>query len=181
MTVSTRGGIGWGWMLAYGIIGLLVGIFAIMMPISATFAVTIVLGVSLLVGGLFSLLAGIFGKGHEGRVYAILGGLVSLIGGGVMIFQPVVGAISLTLLVVAWLVVRGVMELAWGFRFHRRRWLMIALGVINLLFAAYIMYLGPLAALTLPGILLGFSFLFSGLTWTMFALDHRGESLRLGE
>lgn len=176
MVTSVSDGIGWGWMLAYGIISLLVGMLAIAMPVPATFAATIVTGAYILAAGLASLLAGIFGKGYEGRFYAIAIGLISLIGGGIMMFQPTIGAASLTLLIASFLIVRGVMELAWGFRFRRRRWLMIALGVLNLLFAGYLMYIFPAAALLLPGTVLGVSFLFSGMAWVMFAFDYRGAT-----
>ncbi|MBV8238018.1 MAG: DUF308 domain-containing protein, partial [Sphingomonas sp.] len=93
-------------MLAYGIISLLVGMLAIAMPVPATFAATIVTGAYILAAGLASLLAGIFGKGYEGRFYAIAIGLISLIGGGIMMFQPTIGAASLTLLIASFLIVR---------------------------------------------------------------------------
>lgn len=178
MALATRG-IGWGWILAFGIASLILGALAIFMPVPATFAATLVVGAYLVAGGIFSLLAGAFGHGHEGRGYAILFGLVSLIGGGIMIFEPTTGAFSLTLLLAIWLLARGVLELVWGFRFSRRRGLMIALGIVNLLLAAYIIYSMPISALTLPGMVLGVSFLFSGATWVMFALDHRGERVPL--
>lgn len=178
MAVTTRG-IGWGWILAFGIANLILGMLALFMPVPATFAATLVIGAYLIAAGIFSLLAGTFGHGHEGRGYAILLGLISLIGGGVMVFRPIAGALSLTLLLAVWLIARGVLELVWGFRFRRRRGLMLALGVVNLLLAGYIIYTMPVSALTLPGMVLGVSFLFSGITWTMFALDHRGESVTL--
>ncbi|WEK42680.1 MAG: DUF308 domain-containing protein [Candidatus Sphingomonas colombiensis] len=178
MTGSTRG-IGWGWILAYGIASLILGALAIFMPIPATFAATLVAGAYLIAAGIFSLLAGAFGQGHQGRGYAILLGVISLIGGAIMVFEPMTGALSLTLILAVWLIARGVLELVWGFRFSRRRGLMIALGVVNLLLAGYIIYTIPLSALTLPGIVLGISFLFSGATWTMFALDHRGERVAI--
>ncbi|MFW2852262.1 HdeD family acid-resistance protein [Sphingomonas sp. TX0543] len=178
MTLAARG-IGWGWILAFGIASLILGAAAIFMPVPATFAATLVVGAYLIAGGIFGLLAGAFGRGHEGRGYAILFGLVSLIGGGIMVLEPATGAVSLTLLLALWLIARGVLELVWGFRFRRRRGLMIVLGVLNLLLAAYILYSMPVAALTLPGIVLGISFLVSGATWTTFALDHRGERVAL--
>ncbi|MFT3975840.1 MAG: DUF308 domain-containing protein [Sphingomonas bacterium] len=172
MALSTRG-IGWGWLLAYGIACLLLGALAIFMPVPATFAATMVIGAYLIAAGIFSLFAGLMGKGYDGRGYAIALGLISLIGGAIMMFQPVAGAISLVLLLTAWLIARGVLELIWAFRFRWRRGWMLAAGVLNLLLAAWIIVSMPIAALTLPGIALGVSFLFSGISWTMFALDHR--------
>ncbi|WP_298670129.1 HdeD family acid-resistance protein [uncultured Sphingomonas sp.] len=178
MAGSARG-IGWGWILAYGIASLILGALAIFMPVPATFAATLVAGAYLIAAGIFSLLAGVFGQGHHGRGYVILFGAISLIAGAIMVFEPATGALSLTLILVIWLIARGVLELIWGVRFTHRRGLMIALGVVNLLLAGYIIYTIPLSALTLPGIVLGISFLFSGATWTMFAIEHRGERVRI--
>lgn len=173
LDTSRTTGPGWGWIMAYGVISLLVGLAAFAWPFAATFAATVVIGSFLFVAGLFAVAAGIFGQGSESRAYAILFGLVSLIIGAIMMFEPATGALSLTLLVVVWLGTRGVMEVVLGFRMRRRRGLMIALGVFNILLAFYILATVPWSALTLPGFLLGVSFVFGGITSIAAASDHR--------
>jgi uncharacterized membrane protein HdeD (DUF308 family) len=88
---------------------------------------------------------------HEGRGYAIGFGLLSLVIGVLMAFDPMSGALSLTLLVGVWLGIRGAMEIGLGARFKRGRGLMIALGVVNILLAIYVLATLPWSALTLPG------------------------------
>lgn len=166
-------GPGWGWIMAYGIVSVIVGLAAILWPVPATFAATVVIGAFFFVSGAFSIAAGIFGRGSEGRGYAILFGIVSVIVGAIMMFEPITGALSLTLMVAVWLAARGVLELYWGFRRARRRGLLIALGVVNLLLALFIMATVPWSALTLPGFILGISFLFGGITSIVAASDHR--------
>jgi len=90
-----------------------------------------------------------------------------------MAFDPVSGAVSLTLVVAIWLAVRGVLEVVLGARYRRHRWMMIALGIINILLAAYVLVMLPWAALALPGFILGISFLFGGVTAVMSALAHK--------
>ncbi len=166
-------GAGWGWIMAYGIVSALVGIAAFVWPFAATYAATVTIGAVVFISGVFSIAAGIFAGGHESRLYAILFGVISVIAGAIMVLEPMTGAISLTLLVTVWLAVRGALEIYWGLRMRRRRGLMIALGVINLLLAAFILATVPWSALTLPGFILGISFLFGGITAIAAAWDHR--------
>lgn len=166
-------GAGWGWIMAAGVVSLLVGVMAFAWPFAATLAATVVIGALFFVSGVFSIAAGLFGRGSEGRAYAVLFGVVSVIAGAIMVFEPLTGMLSLTLMVAVWLGVRGVLELYWGFKAARRRGLLIALGVVNLLLALFILATVPFSALTLPGFILGISFVFGGITQIMAAADHR--------
>jgi uncharacterized membrane protein HdeD (DUF308 family) len=171
--VRTTIGSGWGWILLYGIVSVLVGLAAFVWPFAATYAATVVIGAFFLVSGAFSVMAGIMGRGAESRWYAILFGVVSVIAGLILWFDPLAGALSLTLLVVVWLMVRGVLEIVLGIRSRRRRGWLIALGAVNVLLALFVLWSVPWSALTLPGYLLGISFLFGGVTAIVAALDHR--------
>ncbi len=173
-------GAGWGWMLVYGIVSLALGVAALVWPFAATLAATWVVGAFFAAAGIVSIVAGIAGRGHDGRAYAIGFGIVSVLIGFVMALEPVTGAFSLTLMVTAWLAIRGVMEIAFGIRMRRGRAMMIALGVVNLVLAGVVLATLPFSALTLPGYVLGISFLFGGATATAAALAHRrGETAAL--
>lgn len=166
-------GAGWGWIIAYGVLSALFGLAAILWPFPATLAATLVIGIAFVVSGVFSLIAGFRGTGAESRGYAILLGVLSIVAGVVMVARPLTGAISLTIVVAAWLALRGVLEIVLGLRMRRRRWLMLLLGVVNILLALLIIATVPFSALTLPGFILGVSFLFGGVTAIMAGLDHR--------
>jgi len=166
-------GAGWGWLMAYGVLSLLLGFAAFVWPFSATFAAAVVVGFFFLIAGIASIAAGLMTGAREGRLYAILFGIVSLFIGAIMIFDPLSGALSLTLVVAIWLAVRGVMEFLWGVRFTRHRGWMIALGVVNVLLALLILATISWTALTLPGYILGISFLLAGLVEVTRALNHR--------
>ena len=166
-------GAGWGWLMAYGVLSLLLGLAAFVWPFSATFAATVVIGIFFLIAGIASIAAGLMGGRREGRLYAVLFGIVSLFIGAIMVFDPVSGALSLTLVVAIWLGVRGVMEFLWGVRFARHRGWMIALGVVNVLLALLILATISWTALTLPGYILGISFLFAGIVEVTRATNHR--------
>lgn len=170
-------GAGWGWILAYGILSAVLSFCAFVRPFAATLAATLVVGAFLIAAGAMSIGAGIFGRGHYGRSYAIAFGVLSLIVGALIAFQPVSGALSLTLTIALWLAIRGVMEIVWGVRRRRRRGMLIGLGVVNVLLALIVLVTLPLSALTLPGYVLGISFLFGAIDAIGSALAHRkGES-----
>ncbi len=166
---------GWGWTLAYGIVSVLVGILAFAAPFPATLAATMIVGFFFIAGGVASLVAGWRDtRGHRG--YAILFGLLSLVAGGYMVLAPVGGALSLTLLVIAWLAARGILELIVGFRVKRLRGAMLALGALNIVLAIALYTTVPWSALTLPGYILGASFLFGGIVAILGALAARREA-----
>lgn len=166
-------GAGWAWILAYGVLSILLGVLAFLNPFAATYAATLVVGAFFVAAAVVSLAAGWAGKGHEGRGYAIGFGILSLVVGLLMAFNPVSGAVSLTVMVAIWLGVRGAMEIGLGARFRRGRGLMIALGIVNLLLAIYVFATLPWSAATLPGYILGISFVFGGVTSVASALNHR--------
>ncbi|PAX09553.1 HdeD family acid-resistance protein [Sphingomonas lenta] len=170
---TPRAGAGWAWILAYGVISTVLGLFAFFTPFSATFAAVLTVGVMLVVTGVFSLVAGVFTKGHHHRLYSIVLGVLSIVAGLLTIFRPVSGAVSLTLLIAAWLVVRGVMEIVWGVRHRHHRAAMILLGVLNIIIAVFILATFPLSAATLPGYVLGLTLLFGGVTAIASALAHK--------
>ena len=96
-----------------------------------------------------------------------------VIAGLLLMFHPFSGALSLTLLVAVWLAVRGIMEIAHGIGDARGRAFEIVLGVVNILFAIWIVATVPFSALTLPGYFLAVAFLFGGGTEIAAALRHR--------
>jgi uncharacterized membrane protein HdeD (DUF308 family) len=166
-------GAGWGWILAYGVLSIVLGVLAFSNPFAATYAATLVIGAFFIAAGLVSIAAGVAGRDHEGRGYAIGFGILSLVIGLLMAFAPGTAAISLTLLVAIWLGIRGALEIGLGARFKHGRALMIVLGVVNILLAIYVLATLPWSALTLPGFILGISFLLGGVASAASALNHK--------
>ncbi|MGN6374462.1 MAG: DUF308 domain-containing protein [Sphingomonas sp.] len=54
-------GAGWGWLMGYGILSVLLGLAAFADPFSASFAASLVVGAFFLVAGIGSIAAGAFG------------------------------------------------------------------------------------------------------------------------
>lgn len=170
---TPRAGAGWAWILTYGVVSAVLGLVAFLSPFSATFAATVVVGAFLMAVGVMALIAGATARTHQHRGYKLVLGVLSIVAGLLAAFQPFSAALSLTLLVAAWLFVRGAVEIFWGARHKRHRVAMIALGVLNVLLAIFILATVPVSALTLPGYVLGLSLLFGGATAIASGLAHK--------
>src|SRR3546814_18495921 len=105
-----------------------------------------------------------FGGIREGRGYAIAFGAVSLIIGAIMAFEPMTGALSLTLLVVFWLGLRGLLDLPWAIRSPAHRGWLIAHGIPTLFLALLVLATLSWSSMTLPGYILGLRFLVAAVT-----------------
>ena len=169
-------GQGWGWLLAYGILSLIGGVAALLWPFPATLSLTVLFGFFLFFIGAASLVSAFGARGHEGKLYAILFGVASMVLGVMLWMGPVAGALSLTMLIAIWLGARGIMELVWGFRMRRNRALMLLLGAINIALTILIVANMPLSGLTLPGYLIGISLVMGGITAIGSAFAHRSNA-----
>jgi uncharacterized membrane protein HdeD (DUF308 family) len=157
-----------GWDYLPGVAFIVVGVLALMLAPVASLATGIYLGAMLCVAGGFALVGGIAHiKRRRAWLLALLG-LLSLIVGIQILYHPVAGAISLTWLLGAWLLVGGIFELATGFTVKVGRSWLILVGVIDILFGGYVLFLNPLNAFLFLGYLVGISFLIRGLWSVVF-------------
>ena len=173
MTDSGTGN-GWGWILAYGIMLIVIGALALVEPLATGFATGLLLAWLLLASGVLAVVAGFSGRSWRNRWLDIVSGLAWLLLGGLILWNPIAGALSLVLLLGLWLVASGVIELAAAFRGARHRGWLILLGGIDIVVGAVLLFAGPAAALTFLAAAIGISFLFRGFLLAAFALRLRG-------
>lgn len=167
----------WGLFLAEGIILCLLGLAAILVPPLAGLAATIFLGWLFLIAGIVGLLATLRARSAPGFGWALLSALVALAAGGVLLWNPLQGLVTLTLVLVAFFVVDGVLIIVLALA-HRRemsgRWeWMLANGVIDLVLAAIIISGLPGTLAWALGLLLGIDLVFGGTSLIGMALDAR--------
>lgn len=132
----------WQMLIVRGALGVLLGILAIVWPISTALALITLFGLWALVDGASSLVQA-FVKPLPTLLRVALGlmGLVGVVAGVIAVFRPVAAAVALTWFLGIWLIARGVMGLLVALTAGslRPRWL-ILLGagvdfVLGLLFA----------------------------------------------
>lgn len=111
----------WGWLLLEGLLGVLVGIVAFVLPASAVLAViTLIAAWAILSGGL--MIAAAFRLHlHYGRWWLGLGGVVSVLFGIALLVNPGLSAVLLTYWLGGYAMAFGAMLLVLAFRLRARR------------------------------------------------------------
>jgi uncharacterized membrane protein HdeD (DUF308 family) len=160
-----------GWDYVPGIAFMVVGILALLEPLLASLAASVYLGAMLCVAGAFMLAGGIAGMGHRGGWLSVLLGVLSIIVGLLVLYNPVVGAVSLTWVMGAWFIVGGIFELAMGFSIPAGRGWLILVGIVNVVLGVWVVMLNPAQAFAFLGLLVGISLVFRGLWSLVFTSD----------
>ncbi len=150
--------------LVLGIFSVVFGLFVLANPVAASFAVTVVAGVTFALIGGAQIVAGL---GSEDRTTKImgagLGGLMLLLGISLM-FRPLEGILTLATIATVLIGANGLLRLvtAWQMRSTPLFWPMLISGALSVLLAGYIVANYFDIAPQLLGILLGIELLFNG-------------------
>ena len=165
----------WGWTLAYGVLLVVIGVFALMDPLATGFAVGIILSISFLFSGVAAFIAAFRDAGWRAKTVDVLFGLLSLLAAFICFFNPFGGAVSLIWVIGVLFLVMGGYELVAGFRaVHDKGWL-ILLGVVDLLLGFWAVFFMPAdAALVALTALVGMAFIVRGVMLGMLAFKLRG-------
>ena len=158
-----------------GAILIVAGTFAVMSPLVAGQFITILVGVSLVFGGVgqcfLALKAGAFGR----ALLTFLVGALMVVAGSFMMTQPVAGLASITLLLVAYLIAAGLGELIMSLQLRPADgwgWMLFN-GIITLLLGMMLWRQFPLSGAWAIGVLFGIKMIFSG-----WALVFIGRSVK---
>jgi len=166
----------WKLVLAQGIVMMVLGILAVAEPNVATFAISIFVGWLFFIGGIFRALWIWRSRAMPGFAWSLLTALLAILFGLILIFRPLTGALTLTMVLVAFFILEGItaIVLAVQHREHLRSWGWVLFsGVIDLLLA-YLIWAGwPSSADWAIGLLVGINMLFFGLSLVMTSLAAR--------
>ena len=166
----------WKLVLAQGIVMMVLGFLAVIEPNVATFAVSIFVGWLFFIGGIFRTLSVWRARAMPGFAWALLTALLAIVLGLILIFRPLAGVLTLTMVLIAFFILEGItaIALAVQHREHLRSWGWVLFsGIIDLLLA-YLIWAGwPSSADWAIGLLVGINMLFFGLSLVMTALAAR--------
>ena len=170
----------WKLFLVEGIILVVLGLLAILIPMAASIAVTIILGWLFLVSGVVGLVTTFWARHAPGFWWALVSAVLATAAGIVLLLWPVSGVVSLTLLLIVFFVIEGVASIMYAFE-HKKdlssRWIwMLVSGIIDLILAALIWTGLPGTAAWALGLLVGINMLFGGTSLIAMALHARGEA-----
>jgi uncharacterized membrane protein HdeD (DUF308 family) len=167
----------WKFFLIEGIVLLVLGIAAIIVPPLATVAVEIFLGWIVLLSGIVGLAMTVRARGAPGFGWSLLSAIVGIVAGGVLLAWPLSGVLSLTLVLTAFLVIEGIASIMYALDHRReltRQWgFMLISGIVDLILAGMIFVGFPGTAAWAIGLLVGINLVFGGSALIAMALHAR--------
>lgn len=168
----------WGWVLALGIIFVILGIFGLGRLVALTMVSIIFFGILLLVGGVTQLIDSFKCKGWKGVIFHLLIAIVYLVAGISVIANPLVASAFLTLVLGFAIIATGIMRIVmaiqhsgspnWG-------WLLVG-GILAVFMGAIIAARWPIAGLWVIGLFVAIELLINGWSYIFVALAARAAS-----
>lgn len=167
----------WMFFFVEGIVLVVLGATAIGLAPLATVAVTILIGWLVLVSGVVGLATSIWMRKAPGFWWSLLSAVLGIVVGAMLLGSPLIGAVSLTLVLIAFFIIEGVASIMFALD-HRRElsgqwaWMMVS-GIIDLVLAAMIFSGLPSTAAWAIGLLVGINMVFGGAALVAMALTAR--------
>src|SRR5437660_11447160 len=167
----------WVLFLIEGIVLVVLGVLAIIIPPIATIAVTIFLGWLFLISGIVGLITTFWARHAPGFWWSLLSAVLAIAAGIVVLGWPISGAVSLTLLLIVFFIIEGVLSIMYALE-HKREltgqwaWMLVS-GIIDLVLAAMIFAGLPSTAAWALGLLVGINMLFGGSAMIAMAMHAR--------
>jgi uncharacterized membrane protein HdeD (DUF308 family) len=164
----------WKMFLIEGIVLVVLGIAAILVPPAATLAFTLVIGWLFLISGIFGLFTTFYMRNAPGFWWSLLSAVIGIAAGIVLLRWPISGSVSLTFVLIAFFVVEGIVTIMYALDHrnqlsHRWGW-MLASGVVDLILAGIIFAGLPESATWALGLLVGINLVFGGTAMIGMAL-----------
>jgi uncharacterized membrane protein HdeD (DUF308 family) len=172
----------WVLFLVEGVVLLVLGAVAIVIPPFATLAVTIIFGWLFLFSGVVGLVMTFYMRHAPGFWWSLLSAALGILVGGMLLARPITGALSLTLVLVAFFIIEGIATIMFALD-HKRElsgqwsW-MLASGIVDLVLAAIVFAGLPGSAVWAIGLLVGINMIFGGTALVAMALHARNAAPR---
>ena len=165
----------WGWLLGLGIVFVIMGCIGLGMLVALTLASMFVLGALFLIAGFIQIIDVFKSNQWKGAIWHALIAILYLIGGGVVIYDPVLASTVITALFAWVLIIIGVIRLimasvlraatGWG-------WLVFA-GIMAIVLGVLILTQWPFSGLWVIGMFISIELLVSGWTYIFIACSIR--------
>src|SRR5450830_215495 len=170
----------WVLYLVEGVVLLILGLAAVVIPPLATLAVTMLFGWLFLLSGVMGLITTFWLRQAPGFWWALVSAVLGIVVGALLLALPVSGAFSLTIVLVAFFIIEGVASIMFALDNKRElsgRWgWMLVSGIVDLVLGAMILAGLPSTAAWAIGLLVGINMVFGGTALIGMALHARDSA-----
>jgi uncharacterized membrane protein HdeD (DUF308 family) len=150
-----------------GVALVVLGILAIIAPVASGIVFNMLAGAFLLGAGVVQIMEAFRADSWQHGLVRGLAGLLALVAGGLFLARPVVGVAALSFMLIGWLAVDGCLRLAMGLAMNRgtqgRGWTIVS-GIASVFLAFVLLGEMPAVGMTLIGVFVGASLVFSGIS-----------------
>jgi len=170
----------WRLFLAEGVVLVVLGLAAIVIPPIAGLATAIIIGWLFLIGGTVGLVATFGAHQAPGFGWSLFSAIAALLAGIVLLWNPWQGLATLTYVLIAFFLIDGTLIIVLALQ-HRREltgrweWMMIG-GVMDLVLALIIISGLPGTLAWALGLLVGIDLVWGGMSLIAMALAARNEA-----
>ncbi len=172
----------WGWFLAWGIILLVLGALAISYSMFTTIISVIFLGIILTASSVIIIIDAFqfWWRKWGGFFIHLVTGILYFVLGVMLMKLPMLGSISLTLLIAIFYILLGIFRITYSLSFQlpKQRWRLFN-GILALILGILILAEWPLSGQFIIGLFIGIDLLVCGWVYIMAALSARTK-LRSG-
>jgi uncharacterized membrane protein HdeD (DUF308 family) len=154
------------WLTVEGLLLIVLGVLSLVSPLFAGLAIAVVFGWLLVMVGVVGLVAAFAGRDHAHMGWSLASAAIALIVGLILVFDPLIAAEILSILIGAYLLLDGISLIGFGLDQRKRGarawgW-MIGAGVLDLALAAILFSLGGIGPTILVGVVVGVDLIIAG-------------------
>jgi uncharacterized membrane protein HdeD (DUF308 family) len=160
------------WSLALGVLILVLGVFALLLPAVAALATTFALAWLVLAIGVLQLIDAYQSRKQPGVAWKIVSGLLNLAVGALFLIYPIEAVLAITLLLGALILAVGVTDILLAFRLRPQAgwgWV-LAMGILSVLAGILIAIGWPQNSFSILGLYVALSLVFGGVWRIMLSL-----------
>jgi len=160
-----------GWSMLWGILMLLCGILAITMPFASSVGIVLMLAWLILFAAVCHLIFAFQSDSIGGFLWKLLLAIIYGCAGVYMLMHPLLGVVSLTLLLAIFFVIEGLVEIVLYFNIRgaaNAGWVLFD-GIVTLILGCLIWRRWPSSSVWVIGTLVGISLIFSGISRFMLS------------
>jgi uncharacterized membrane protein HdeD (DUF308 family) len=163
-----------GWILAFGTLMVLLGIFAVAYAAVFTIVSVFWMGWVLIIAGGIEAVYAVRHRGRGHLIWYLLEALLAIVVGALLLRSPVVGALAITLVLASYFILAGIFKIVAALVLRLPFWGWTLLnGVLSLALGIIVWGGWPATAFWILGLLIGINLIFSGFGRIMLALALR--------
>jgi uncharacterized membrane protein HdeD (DUF308 family) len=162
----------WGWLLVLGIVFIVLGTIGLGMLFALTIVSVLFFGVLMLIGGGVQFVDAFKCKGWKGIVWHVVMAILYVLGGIVVIIDPVLASVVITLMLAGVITGAGIVRLIIALQ-HRdsKGWgWALASGIISIVLGIMIFARWPVSGLWIIGLFVAIEMIINGWSYIFLAL-----------